>query len=600
MDDRKERSIKILPLNLANQIAAGEVVERPLSVVKELLENSLDAGSDQIEVAVEKGGKRLIRVSDNGYGMDRQDLELSVHPHATSKISTEADLAAISTLGFRGEALASIGSVSRMTITSRRSQDLEGWRIKVDFGHISPPRVAGCRPGTVVEVEDLFERLPARRRFLRQDRTEMAHVAQVVRLLAAAHPEVEFSLLSSGREVFRSVRGAETCERIAPLAGRLHGPFRVLSGTGALKVKGCFSRPEEGVSSLRAFHFFVNRRPVKSRLMWRAVSEALRGRFMKGIYPAGALFLEIDPSQVDVNVHPSKSEVRFADSQSVYRLVYGAVRNALEAEEPLVVSQGPSPGGEEAMIHEEGVMEEVLPWPKDMTRDLSAPFSNQDSPPCRNGQDSSFVHPGPGKPPEALGDAPAAPIRVIGQYNLAYIVVEEGQDLVLVDQHAAHEAIVFKRLTRELDARGGVLSQPLAFPQVLDLSPDEAETLLAVSEELKSIGLELQPFGPGEVALRAVPEFLAASGRGEGADLTGVLSRLALDAGTRPSELIREALASLACHGAIKAGEPLGQAQMESLLDEMDREGVTHCPHGRPLRIRYTISSIMKGFGRVR
>ena len=324
--------INILPPHIANQIAAGEVVERPASIVKELLENSIDAGAKRVRVELEDGGKHLIRVTDDGVGLEKEDIDLAVERHATSKIRDESDLAVIHTMGFRGEALSSMGSVSRLSITSRPSDNIEGWLVRIDFGRSKKIMAAGCPSGTTVEVEDLFLEIPARRRFLKRRQTELGHISQIVCTLSVSFSEILFELLSDGREIFRSRPGCQGPERLWPLIGDQLVPqmLPVEGRSQEILVSGYVTPPEEARASSKSFYFFLNKRPINSRLLWKALNQAFRGFMMKNSYPMGALFLEVQPDQVDVNVHPAKQEVRFHDSDAIYRIVYHSVQKALE------------------------------------------------------------------------------------------------------------------------------------------------------------------------------------------------------------------------------------------------------------------------------
>lgn len=625
--------IHILPPHIANQIAAGEVVERPASVVKELLENAIDAGATRLRIDLEDGGKRLIRVADDGAGMDREDLDLAVEPHATSKIHTEADLAAIATLGFRGEALPSIAAVSCLTVTSRPTEAMEGWRVRVAFGQDKTLEAVGCPAGTTVEVEDLFLRIPARRHFLKGRQTELGHAAQIVRLMAVSFPEIHFELRSDGRHIFRSRPGAQGAHRLQPLLGDRLIPrlIPVEGGAAGLRILGYMAPPEEGRSSSRAFYFFLNGRPITSRLLWRATREAYRGRLMRGVHPVGVLFLEILPERVDVNVHPTKQEVRFHDPQAVYRAVYHGARRALGGTQTTLegLLSRETIRREAASQHEmdlqprrEAVAETLPPsWgPSPEPKGLEV--AKGPMPEKRPVVDPEFEGRAEGHlwaysrgAASGLGEerakgwsAPAhvrsertllaQDLRLIGQLARSYIVAEGSCGLVLIDQHAAHEAVLFARLMRQISSSvGGLVSQPLLFPEVLERSPEDLALLPGVTGALEGLGITVEAFGLAQMAVRSVPEFLAAGPRAM--ETVGALvDRLMAHPEQRSETLLHELVATMACHAAVRADQALEPVEMEALVAEVVSEGATHCPHGRPVAQSLDLKEIQRRFRR--
>ena len=588
--------IHVLPPYIANQIAAGEVVERPVSIVKELLENSIDAGAKRISVDLEDGGKHLIRVTDDGVGMEKGDIELAVERHATSKIADEADLTSITSLGFRGEALPSIGAVSRISITSRPSGELEGWQVRMAYGRDKEVTAIGCPPGTTVEVRDLFGEIPARRRFLKRRQTELGHISQIVRTLSVGFPEVLFDLKSDRRNLFRSRPGCQGAECLWPLLGdQLVSQMLSLEGSSeGIRVSGYVTPPGEGRASSRAFYFFLNRRPIGSRLLWKAVMEAFRGLMMKNSFPVGALFLDVHPDQVDVNVHPSKKEVRFYHTDAIYRLVYHSIQRALEGVGPVVVSSTGDQKREDKM---------ALPFYKQGPKISQEAYQVSEELPASWGFDSS------GKNQEASQiSAPESPVfsegqgvwkdlRILGQLARSYILAEGPEGLVLVDQHAAHEALIFKRLNRQLEQAEVLTTQPLAFPEVLDRSPEDIARLPEICPILTRIGVVIEPFGDSQVIIRAIPDFVT-SGQDIKTVVTELMDRLLNFPQQDAAALIHDLLASMACHSAIKANHHLELQEIEALLREVSSEGVTHCPHGRPIVQVLGFREIERRFGR--
>ena len=600
--------IKILPSHVANQIAAGEVVERPSSIVKELLENSIDAGAGRIRVELEDGGKRLIRVTDNGIGMEKGDLELAFERHATSKIKDATDLAFIRTMGFRGEALPSIGAVSRLSITSRPSDNLEGWQVKTAFGRDKNVTAVGCPAGTTVEVKDLFLEIPARLRFLKRHQTELGHAAQVVRILSVSHPEIVFELLSNGRNLFRSRIGCKGPECLWPLIGDQLVP-KMLSVQGesrGIRVSGYMTPPEESRTSSRAFYFFLNQRPIKSRLLWKAVNEALRGSMMKNSYPVGALFLEVQPDQVDVNVHPTKQEVRFHYSDAIYRAVYHSVQRALEGKNAFIPAFGDNRERENKSalsVRQQDL--EISPTPLHVSEELPVSWGSGLSEEDRKASEAAGTEPSVSYSQDRevkKGDTAVTPhllqdIRILGQLARSYILAEGHQGLILVDQHAAHEALIFKRLNQQFAQAEALRAQPLAFPEILETSPEDVSKLAEISPVLEKIGVVIEPFGNSQIAVRAVPDFLA-SGANASSVVIELIDRLLSCPQQDTTALLHDLLASMACHSAIKANQHLEYQEMKALLKESASEGVTHCPHGRPIIQVMELSEIERRFGR--
>ncbi len=582
--------IKILPSQVANQIAAGEVIERPASVVKELIENALDAGAGRIEITVEGGGRDLVQVKDDGSGMDRQDLELAVEPHATSKISTEEDLAAIRTLGFRGEALASIASVSAFTIISRQRQESTGWELTISFGREKGIRPRGAPAGTLVKVEDLFGLIPARRKFLKSAQTELGHVSQTVRVYAASNPNVHFELISGKRTLFKSKTGLSGRMALWPLVGEkvAHKLLEFKAKGPWFSMKGYVSPPEEARSSSKGFYFYVNKRLVKDRMLWKALSEACRGIFVKGAYPLGAVFIDARPEFVDVNCHPAKQEVRFRDTDTIFRSLYHGVREALEGRshpfktasardlsetsgpsgEQAAGGEGPVPGF--AATHQYG-MEELVSM--------------------------EACEPTPALEQHRQFFSSTSPFRLIGQLADTYLLFEGPEGLLMVDQHAAHEALLFKELMEHIDSGEKIVSQQLAFPIVIERKPDEIAMVEKCLPVFEKFGLKLETFGATEIAVHEVPDIIARQpdkARAVSELLDSALEKSSSD----PKDLLWDMAARIACRCAVKADDVLHPQEMAELMGDLMEQGVTNCPHGRPVVVSITMDEIKKRFKR--
>lgn len=591
--------IRILPEQLANQIAAGEVVERPASVVKELLENAVDAGASELLVEIEQGGRRLVRVTDNGCGMAKEDLFLALERHATSKISSSADLFALHTLGFRGEALPSIASVSRLRLTSRPiDQDL-GWQIYAEGGTVRQAEAVGVPAGTVVEVRDLFFNTPGRRKFLRSDETEFGHLADVVVRLAMARPDIHIRLAHNGRTHLEAYRHQRLEERAAALLGRsLTADMLAVdadSGNGEM-LTGLIGAPRLNRSSANHLYAYVNGRFVRDRVVQHAILEAYRTLLEKRRYPVAVLFLDLPPEMVDVNVHPTKHEVRFREQQKVHDFVMGAVRTRLlgdpltaEPSLPVVAFSPEVPVAatvNPAAAARVGVQEALAVY--------GTHSQNRPAPAWHSG--------GKGEALQWQAPASAAPRlpdswRVIGQYLNSYLVCQVGEDLLLVDQHAAHERIGFEQLRRQIQSTG-IEKQRLLFPMVIECDHRQAAVLGEHLGDFTRLGFELESFGGRSFTLNTLPQLLV------GADA----ERLVLDMVEELAQIGRggsldaaldQVLMRLACHAMIRANQPLARPEMESLLAELATiDFGSHCPHGRPVVRRLGRGEIERFFHR--
>ena len=579
-------AIRLLPETTANRIAAGEVVERPAAALKEIVENALDAGARRIAVTLEGGGMDRILVEDDGIGMGPEDLMLAVERHATSKLPEEAMLFRIATLGFRGEALPSIGAVARLSITSC-PRDGVAHRISVEGGLKGDVAPASGAPGTRVEVRDLFFATPARRKFLKHPRTEAEHAVEAVRRLALAWPEVAFRVESDGREVLalpaadqegriRQVLGAEFAAAAVP----------VESVSASLDLTGLAALPSHHRPTTLGQHLVVNRRPVRDPLLRVALRVAYRDVIPQGRHPAAALFLQVPPESVDVNVHPMKTELRFRDGEAVRGALISALRKSLAIGAGTVVAM-PSLAGAAPVA---GFSEALPVLPHSMPRPAGLP-----QPRLPLGFRPPSLPPPPA--PEPL-DAAHPLGRAVAQILDTYIIAEAADGaLVLVDQHAAHERLTHEALSAQL-RDGGVRTQPLLVPAVVDMPPADAARLLGAAEALARLGLEIESFGAGAVLVRSLPALLGAAD--PALLLRDMTEELAADAeSTALERKLDAAIARLACHGSIRAGRRMNAAEMDALLRQMEATPrAATCSHGRPTVLKLDTAALERMFGR--
>jgi DNA mismatch repair protein MutL len=585
------KPIRLLSEEVANQIAAGEVVERPASVLKELLENSLDAGARRISVEVAAGGRRLIRVVDDGAGMNPDDLLLALERHATSKVAQTGDLSRITSLGFRGEALPSIAAVSKMLLRSRPAGAETGGQVLVEGGVIKDLAQVGCPVGTLVEVKDLFFNTPARRKFLKTQSTESGHLATALARLALARPEVGFRYKVGQQMLYELPPGQDLLVRAASLLGRstAEDMVPVSEQAGPISLTGLAGLPSLSRAAADQVHTFVNGRFVRDRVLLHAVNQAYRGLMPPDRRPVVVLHIELDPELVDVNVHPAKSEVRFVRQQEVHDALVHALRRGLAAVRP------PHPAGQTPATE--------APPPRPY-----APVAEPEH------HIPSGVVAQPGTEPATetpVGEGPVTPsgnrlkplfnqveeLTVIGQMHGLYVLCSSPQGLIMIDQHAAHERLTYERLKKGL-ARGPMPRQGLLTPATLDLTPYEASWAQTQAEAWADLGLVLEPFGGNTWSISAVPPHLAGSdSRPVVRDLLSQLSASGLDAGT--PEFMETALRSLACHGSVRQGQRLSQAEQEELADQVRglRPPVT-CPHGRPVMLLLSRRELDRHFKR--
>lgn len=578
--------IERLPEDLVNKIAAGEVVERPASVVKELVENALDAGAFNIGVEIEAGGKSLIRVRDDGCGMSREDAERALERHATSKLRRLEDLAELATHGFRGEALPSIAGVAHLVLRTRDDSDAAGSEVEVKQGRAPLVRDAGHPRGTTVEVRDLFGTVPARRKFLRADATEAGNVAETVTLLSLARPGTGFQLSSGGRTLLRAPAADSLQTRVYQLFGRsfLEDLLPVELSLGTVQVAGLVSRPETARRSRAVLRLFVNGRPIRDRGLAKAVIQAYRTTGVGDVRPEAILFVELPRHLVDVNVHPAKTEVRFADPRAVWTAVERGVGQALS----------------------EGVRKEAPRADASRVREAAERYlARGDSPARGPGQErldwSSLDEATPGAARVTASDTPreiGEPPIALGQHRNTYILATDGEDLLLVDQHTAHERVRFEALVERL-ARRSVESQTLLAPIVLSLPPTLLPVLEARSADLRELGFDIDGFGGGSVRVGAVPALL---GTGDPATALTRLLRDFLereDAEWAVSGPRDRLAATLACHSAVRAGQPLALESMGAILRDLaNARHASLCPHGRPTIVRIPRDEVARWFGR--
>jgi DNA mismatch repair protein MutL len=574
--------IRVLPEDVATQIAAGEVIERPASVVRELLDNCIDAGSDRILIEIAKGGKRLIKVRDNGFGMSRDDLLLCLERHATSKIKSTSDLFCIETFGFRGEALPSMASVSRMEITSRPKDQLAGYKVKIDGGKLKSVDETGSPAGTIVEVRDLFFNTPVRKRFLRAEKTETDHIVDVISKVALPFLHIDFRL-DDGEKTLLSLPISENdLNRLAILMGRnVAGSMEYLNQQlDALKIKAYLASPDLSRSRGDRIFVYVNHRSVRDRLITRAVIEGYGQRLMKGRYPQAAIFIEMPPAMVDINVHPTKQEIRFRDGRYVYQSIVSAIEGIWgEQFHPIpnvASNRRPTEFGEirKAQIPEwrveepEGVYSGSVDKSSDYSKNL---FQGQ-----------YLVRQSP---------------QIIGQLRDTYILCQSDEGLLLVDQHAAHERIVYESLKKAYQSMK-IEGQAFLIPHRLEFSLNEGRVIEEKTHQLKQLGVELEHFGGSTFLLRSVPTLLVdAEWEGFLLDLVPVLEE---EEDLSNDKAMDKFLTVMACHGAIRAGKRLSQQEMISLISQLQKMDLpTNCPHGRPIFRQFSYYEIEKMFKRV-
>ncbi len=609
--------ISLLPADLANQIAAGEVVERPASVVKELVENALDAGARRLVIHVELGGKKQVRVEDDGEGMEPGDARLAIERHATSKISRAEDLASIRTLGFRGEALPSIASVSHFVLRTRTRGQQSGTELRVNGGTVASVTEVGAAEGTVVEVNDLFYNLPARRKFLKSDGAESAQVSRVVTQLALAHHEAGFTLTSAGRTLLQCPPAASLGDRLYQIYGERDDLIEVGKSAGGLKLTGYIAalagKPgqtgqSDGGPTRGAQHIFINRRIVKDKTIAHAILDAYSVASIKERSPEVHLFLEMPPEAVDVNVHPTKAEVRFREQSLVHEVVRRGLMEALGQPGPPQLQLRP----------------EIAPFADPVAAAIpgilaGGVYPNRWRPQTPSNVTPSYVVSGfsrtvlePSSPASSAAISPAAfadaqakeaghyvrPLIPLGQFRDTFIVAIDDEGIAIIDQHVAHERVLFERVMERLTS-GPLESQRLLVPMILELPPAAHDTLVSRVAELGRLGFEVESFGRNTINVTAVPALLNA---GESSKTLQALAEdlERLDRGADVEQALKRLAATTACHAAVKANYPLSYEKMTHILDELRATAYSSvCPHGRPVMLRLTRREIEKNFERI-
>ena len=601
--------IKILPENLSNKIAAGEVVERPASVVKELVENALDAEATRIIVEVEKGGQSLVRVSDNGVGMRHDDAILAIERYATSKISSDDDLFSIRTLGFRGEALPSIAAVSRFKLITRDHTVDTGTEISVDGGKIKNVAEIGAPEGTLISVRQLFYNTPARQKFLKTVGTEMSHIADIVARIALGHPQVQFRLIHNDKVVKSWPQVSQHLDRVVDVLGKDARPdlHPVEMNRNGVSISGWICSPRVTRRTSRGLYIFVNGRFVRDRSIQHGIFQGFAQRLVKGQFPIAAVFISVPFDQVDVNVHPTKNEVRFVNPHQVHEAVKSAIAQTLYEIDRLSWRPENRPQRPEAQKTSK-VVESISSF-KAVNRESSSTGQTQFS-----SADINFRQTGTADAQQEAGiqqpadlshrqqavlweDKGFSALRVVGQLHNLYIVCESDGGLVIIDQHAAHERIYFEQLKQRGDQQPSP-SQKLLVPETLELNFREAEILGQMLLDLKRFGLEIEPFGGNTFVIKAVPAIL--SGRELRPMICEMLEKTAA-VGYAPGleNALDQCRMVMACHGAIRANQPLSEAQIKGLLHQLDEcENPSRCPHGRPTWVRWDLATLEKLFKR--
>jgi DNA mismatch repair protein MutL len=613
-------SIQILPDDLANQIAAGEVVERPASIVKELVENSIDAGATRISIEIEEAGKKSIRVSDNGSGMEPEDARLAFERHATSKIQSAGDLESIRSLGFRGEALPSIASISRVRMATGTGKGRNGTEVSIEGGGNSQVKEIAFSKGTTLEVNQVFYNTPARQKFLKRDSTEAAHITQVVQQQALAHPEIQFSLHHNGRQLLATLPTDQKLYRIAELFGADLSKelIRVDTNDGTYRIEGFISSPVYTRSNRNTQYCFINSRFVRDRILLSATQQGYSHLLPRGQHPVLFLFMTMDPGLLDVNVHPAKAEVRFAFQQDVYRFVSHAVQDALQQnEKPFTAPSGDSdagPGREQGPSYEVPAGHRTVSVSsKDWAPEPSQPESGKGNwsrglealySPAPSADRVRGVEADPrqiaffGQKPTAVSDLVFSEFEPVGQLNNSFILMQGPKGVLVVDQHIAHERVLYERF-REAAENKKVEVQDLLFPLAVEFPPAEAQALSEHLESLRELGMHLEPFGKDGFLLRSVPAVL------KNHDQEGIVREVA-------GRLIREEkdhtlqnkmediMIMMSCRNAIKVNHPMELNQIRKLMHDLEQTQMPYtCPHGRPIALLFEMNDILRKFQRI-
>lgn len=612
-------SIQVLSSEIINQIAAGEVVERPAHLVKELVENSLDAGSDSITVEISEGG-RFIRVQDNGAGILADELDRALQRHATSKITRTDDLWNLHTFGFRGEALASAAAVSKLTLKSVARAQKKPAQIESDFGRISEIKPGSLTEGTEVKIESLFENVPARLKFLKSETSEASQIKSVIKALALAQPQVEFKLINNGDLQLYYPRRADRLERARDVLEK-KALFETSGENGSFRCHVVFSSPQEVAKTSRQIWVFAQNRWVQDRALQAAVMDAYRSLLMHGEYPHAVVWLECRPDEIDVNIHPTKSQIKFQDASGAFRTVHHQLRSALEkapwipggvaaASAPQGLTQSAPQAPHQNLRFTDSTLEQTQFKSKnfDLTNAVLSSVdtgSSMSTPVAARTMMSAMSSPEMVRGNE-LNESPKSAeatgywssLQVIGQANLTYIVCQKDDRLVFVDQHAAHERVVYESLMHSWRS-GKFQIQDYLFPMAIDLSEDKVEALLRQSSEIRKLGFEIEQLGPATVGIKAAPHLIRDS------SLPVVFDKMAQELLSNGGSFavekkISDLFATMACHSVIRAGQSLSLPEMQQLLQSMDEFALSSfCPHGRPVSVEKTFNELERLFGRI-
>jgi DNA mismatch repair protein MutL len=591
--------IRVLDQNTVNMIAAGEVIERPASVVKELVENSIDAGATEITIHIEDGGKKLIRVIDNGCGMDAEDLSVAFEAHATSKLKSSADLLNISTMGFRGEALASIASVANVSIVSKHPDAIEAYKVEVDCGSKDEIKPCSANAGTMIEVRNLFYKLPARRKFLRTANTEISHIVEQFARIAIAHTDISMTLFHNDKELYRLPGGLGIRGRIGSLfsADLMDSLLELHSTEKNLEVSALLCRPENGRANTKFQFFFLNGRFIRDKILSHAVREAYRGMIEPDRYPVVFIFFKMSPQDFDVNVHPTKIEVRFDNSNLIYSQVLGLVREKLlsiDLDTKAKLPNIPSGEGREAKQQ----ITEAIAGFFDRSKSAGASQQHLDFSKITKRSDFSAAR----QREDFYNNTASQPSTGAEYFQIhdSYIIAQVEDGFLIVDQHALHERIIYEDLCRRLacDEAAKLQSQKLLIPETFEINPARQETLNNAAEILDRLGITVEPFGPGLWAIQSFPTLLV---KVKPVDfITDLLDILADSAEKLDAErLLHKVLEMAACKAAVKAGQKLNQVEIHQLLADKEAiERASRCPHGRPTTIRFSLAELEKQFKR--
>lgn len=612
-------NIQILSDDLANQIAAGEVVERPASIVKEVVENSIDAGATRISIEIEEAGKKSIRVSDNGSGMEPEDARLAFKRHATSKIQSASDLECIQSLGFRGEALPSIASISRVRMATGTGKGRNGTEISIEGGGACQVKEIAFSQGTTIEVNQIFYNTPARQKFLKRDSTEASHITQVVQQQALAHPEIQFSLLHNGRQLLATLPTDQALYRIAELFGAELSKelIRVESDDGTYRIEGFISSPVYTRSNRNTQYCFINSRFIRDRVLLSATQQGYSHLLPRGQHPVLFLFMTMDPGLLDVNVHPAKAEVRFAFQQDVYRFVSHAVQDALQQNKKSFTIEGddsapgqgrdlrPSldvPGHLPASVPSSGSIQglsQTEPGKGDWSRGLQALYSPAPSVDRGRGVEADsrqieFF----GQKPKPVSDMVFSEFQPVGQLNNSFILMQGPKGVLVVDQHVAHERVLYERFREAADNKK-IEVQDLLFPLTIEFSPAEAQALSEHLESLRELGMFLEPFGKDGFLLRSVPAIL--KNQDQESIVREVAGRLIREEKDHTLQnKMEDIMIMMSCRNAIKVNHPMELDQIRKLMYDLEHTQMPYtCPHGRPIALLFEMNDILKKFQRI-